>query len=1029
MEDSSTSYPGSAGQLFPERGLFLRILGPLEIIVDGRPLSPGGMIPTCVLGMLLLEPGHAVPVHRLASAFWDGELPDTGLHQVRKAVSTLRGRLPDGKRLISTEGDGYCANIGEEQIDAGVFSIRLRRARQAEAAGLFSNAVSEYQAALALWRGSVLQGAGGTTLAGASLSLEELRMRTAEDCLSLRASLGETASLVGELRTLIEQEPLRESLRHKLILALYRSGRQAEALEEFTAIRVRLSEELGISPGEELVALHEAVLHQSPELQVLSLRSSRPEDAPPAPPIALPKQAPNTLPYGISDFTGRSEELRALLALAERETSASSAGTRIIAVDGMGGVGKTTLVIHVAHLLAEEYPDGQLYVDLRGYTPGSTPMESEEALDQLLRIMGVPGSQIPEDYATRAALWRSVTARLRLLLVLDNAGRPDQVRDLIPGSSRCMVLITSRPRLIDIPGANWRTLELMSEADCADLAESILGQNRADAEPDALADLVQLCGRLPLALRIAASRLGRRSEWTIRHMTDLLGDETRRVRELSSGEYSIAAALALSYNSMQDQYRIAFRLLAWHPGQSISRSCAAALLDVSAEESDRIIEHILDIHLIQTLSWGRYFFHDLARRFALELKEEMDGTEAEFTERLLRYYVHATTLACDALFPGRMRYGFDPEPPATIPLPDFPSQKSALQWLSAEEVAIRASIALGFDAALYSNAALLARNFSFYLNSQGYYDQYRSVAGCAVAAARKLDDDLLLCVSLTNLAVGDWKTGDFAKAAVALEEALNLARSVGEARMEAAALSRLGLVRWSRGQCGEALEAYYAALGLHRQHGSDRETAETLGNICDVLRLLGRTSEAVDAGSAAVDLARRVGDQAAEASVLTEVAYAHLDLDDQETANACIDRALELADSTHALLMTAETLTCKATALLQEGSLEEAAQCVESALNLTQAEGVSASRVTAENLLGRIYLARGDATACLSFHQRSYAQSSAMGLMRVAASARAGAAAALRELGRVGEAADYQAEADRMFDEMGVPANARARNN
>jgi DNA-binding SARP family transcriptional activator/tetratricopeptide (TPR) repeat protein len=1003
---------------------FFRILGPLEITIDGRPLSPGGMIPACVLGMLLLEPRRALPVYRLAAAVWDGELPDTGLHQVRKAVSMLRGRLPDGKRLISTEGDGYCLNVGEEQFDAGLFSIRLRRARQAEADGLSSNAVGEYQAALALWRGTVLQGTGGVTLAGASRSLEELRMRTAEDCLSLRARLGETASLVSELRALTAQEPLREPLRHQLILALYRSGRQAEALEEFEAVRALLSEELGISPGTELAALHEAVLRQSPDLQAPHPPSPRPEDALPAPPVALLTQAPNTLPYGISDFIGRRDELRALLNLGRE---ASGAGTRIIALDGMGGVGKTALAIRAGHLLTEEYPDAQLYVDLRGYTHGSTPLESEAALDYLLRLMGVPGPQVPEDYLTRVALWRSVTARLRMILVLDNAGHPDQVRDLIPGSPRCLVLVTSRPRLIDIPGASWRTLGLMSEAECTDLAGSILGQDRIEAEPDALADLVQLCGRLPLALRIAASRVGRRSEWTIRHMTDLLSDETRRVRELSSGQHSIAATLALSYNSMPGQHRTAFRLLAWHPGLSISRLCAAALLDVSVEETDRILEHILDIHLIQQLTWDRYVFHDLARRFALELKEGGNKTDAGPAERLLRYYMHATTRACDVLFPGRMRYSFDPGSPAAMPLPEFPDQQAALQWLNVEEAAIRASIDLGFEAGLYPDTAMLARNFSFYLNSQGYYDEYCSVTGYAVAAARKLDDQLLLCVSLTNLAVGVWKTGDFAKASVALEEALDLARQAGDERMEAAALGRLGLVRWSLGQCGEALTSYYAALDLHRQHGSDREAAETLGNVCDVLRLLGRTGEAVAAGSAAVDIARSIGDQASEASALTEVAYAYLDLDDQEAAMKCIDHALELADATQALLVNAAAMICRGAVLLQRGALVEAGQCAEDALNLAQARGARISRMMAENLLGRIYLARGDAAASLSFYQRSYAQSSAIGLIRVAARASAGAASALRELGRADEAAGCQADADRMFDEMGVPIAARAR--
>jgi DNA-binding SARP family transcriptional activator/tetratricopeptide (TPR) repeat protein len=1014
----------------PESRSYFRLLGPLEMVINGQVLRPSGTIPACVLGMLLLDRGRLIPVHRLAAAVWDDELPDTALHQVRKAVSMLRGTIPDGKRIIVTGSDGYRIDIDEDQLDSGLFAIRLRRAQQAEAGGLLNNAVTEYKAALGLWRGSVLQGEGGSVLAGTSRGLEELRMRTAEEYISLRARLGESASLISELRALIDEEPLRESLRHQLILALYRSGRQAEALEEFTAVRKLLDEELGISPGAELVALHEAVLRQSPELNPLP-PPARPEDDLPTAPISAPEHPPNTLPYDINDFIGRTSELRELLDFGRKK---AAGGTRIVAVDGMGGAGKTALVIHAAHMLAEKFPDGQLYVDLHGYTPGGIALRSGAVLDHLLRVMGASGEQVPEDYPTKVALWRSITSRLRILLVLDNAADSDQVRGLIPNSPRCLVLATSRARLVDIAGAHWITLDLMSKTDCATLIGSVLGPDRATAEPGALDELVQLCDRLPLALRIAASRLGRRREWTIRHMTDLLRDEKRRVRELSSGQYSIAAALTLSYNSMSSPHRAAFRVLARHPGPSIARSCAAALMETSAEETDRIIEQILDIHLIQQVAWDRYFFHDLTRSFALDLTSEDSAMDDGLSpglvgleERLLRYYVHATTRACDLLFPGRARYGFSLEAPNDLLLPEFDDQRDALQWFSTEDTAIRAVLDLGIGAGLHGHTAMLARNFTFYLHSRGYYDGCRSVGEYAVAAARELSDLPLLCVSLTNLALADWQTGNSSKAATVLGEALELAKISSDARLEAAALSRLGIVRWSLGQLGEALAAYDTAVTLHKRHGSDRESAETLGNMCEILVLLGRAGDAVAAGSAAADTAHRIGDQVVEASALTEVAYAHADLGDHAAALRCVDSALERAEAAQAPIKIAAALLCRAAVLLWGGCLDEAEQCAEQALGLVQARGVRTRRAMAENLLGRIHMARGDAAAALAFHKRAYALASAINLVPVAAEARAGAAIALRELGEAAEAAGCQADADQMFDGRGVPHSAWVR--
>ncbi|MGW7574697.1 BTAD domain-containing putative transcriptional regulator [Streptomyces sp. NPDC054765] len=1002
---------------------YFGILGPLEITSGDRAVQASEVTPARVLGALLVERRHVVPVHRLVAMVWDDDPPDTALHQIRKAVSTLRGRLPGGSHLIVTAAGGYRIDVEEHQVDAGLFAIRLRRAGEAEAAGLLENALAEYRAALRLWRGPALQGLGGPMMARATLELAELRVRSAEKFLELRARLGESASLVGEIRALIEEQPLRESLRHQLILALYRSGRQAEALDEYSTVRTLLADELGIAPGARLVALHEAVLRQSPALDLPA--PAEPPLPAVAPRFAPPDCPPSTLPYGIADFTGRKEELRRLLALIRADTGG---GTRIITVDGMGGSGKTALVVRVAHQLAEEYEDGQLYVDLRGHTPGFAPRESSDVLGHLLRVMGVPDEEVPEEVQGRVALWRSITAQRRLLLVLDNAVSPEQVRHLIPGSPRCLVLVTSRVRLVELAGAAWLTLGVLPEADCAELMTRALGGERAGAESEAMAELVRLCGRLPLALRIAAARLGRRPEWSIQHMATLLRDESRRMRELRSGGHSVSIALALSYDSMPAPLRTAVRLLARHPGPSFSRLCAASLLAQAPEQTDEVLEHLLDAHLLEQRTWDSYGLHDLVRSFALSLPpDDENGAEAQHTacERLLHYYMHTAELACEVLFPGRYEHGLTVPVPPQPTLPAFVDRVEAQEWFDTEHAALLAVLAVGRHAGLHRHTAVLARSFAFYLYSRAYYDDYRTAGQFTVAAARELGSGALLCVSLTNLAVAHWQCDEYSSAADALEEALELAGQAGDRQREAVALSRLGIVRWSLGRFHDALDSYRAALALHRRLGSEREAAETLGNVCAVLTALGRTTDAVSTGVEAVALARRIGDRMVEASVLTELGQAHARCGEDNEAVRCLDRALVLAESVQAPAKESAALLCLGEVRLDAGRTEEAERCAERALELAQGQGTRIRRAMAENLLGRIHLARGDAESALAFHYRAHALTAAVEMRPETARALASSVDALRALGRVEEAATQKAEADRLFDVMGVPAEAR----
>ncbi|MDX6363431.1 MAG: hypothetical protein QOC85_2441, partial [Streptomyces sp.] len=577
------------------------VLGPLEIWDGERRIKPGGPVNERVLAMLLLEAGRVVPVSRLIQAAWDEEPPYTAVHQIRKAIAGLRRRLPSGHQLITTEPPGYRAVLGDGQLDLRMFDIRMRRAQDARADGLPDNAVMQLKAGLDLWRGPVLGGAGGPVIDAAAAAWEERRLAATEQVFELRLEQGEASGLIGELREAVTAHPYGEVLRGQLLLALYRAGRQAEALEEYTRLRVSLAEEIGIDPGPKLAALYEAILRGDPEL-----------DAPPAPqdrqdtqepPFAVPETAPCTLPYDLADFTGRQEEIRRLTAAPPAPGDRTS--PHILVVDGMGGSGKTALAVHVAHQLADRYPDGQLYLDLRGFTADEEPLSPATALGVLLRAMGVSGKSVSEYSLSRCAQWRVTSAHRRLLLILDNAADAAQVRPLLPASPGSLVLITSRVGLPELEGAQGLSLGLLTDEDSVELMSRILGADRVAAEPDATASLVQLCGRLPLALRVSAARLRKRPHWTLRHLADRLGDDTRILGELESGDRSVATVLRMSYDAMKPEHRAHFRLLSLHPGTDFTAPVAAALLDTDPHSTERILDYLLDVHLLLEFEFGR----------------------------------------------------------------------------------------------------------------------------------------------------------------------------------------------------------------------------------------------------------------------------------------------------------------------------------------------------------------------------------------------------------------------------------------
>ncbi|MET9075382.1 BTAD domain-containing putative transcriptional regulator [Streptomyces sp. NPDC004232] len=987
------------------------ILGSLEIWAGRHRLRLGGPIQERILAALLLEPGRVIPMTRLMEAAWDEDPPATAVHQVRKAVADLRRRVPDGSSLFLTEGRGYRAVVAEDQIDVGRFARLTAQARRELAAGASAGAAELLRTALALWRGPVLADQASRTITAAALALEERRLAAAEQLFQLRLDGGEAGELVGDLREVIADHPLRETLREQLMLALYRSGRAAEAVEEYGRVRDLLAEELGIDPGPQLVRLYEAILRDSVEPAV-------PEPEPEPEAEAAPALSPCTLPYDLSDFTGREEELQQLLAYAAEPAD----GTRIVAIDGMGGSGKTSLAVRGAHQLVDRYPDGQLYYNLRGYSPGENPLAPSAVLGALLRSLGVPDQRIPEDEGGRSALWRATAAGRRLLLLLDNALDSAQVLPLLPASPGCLVVVTSRARLVDVDGADWISLRVMSPQDSTALLMETLGEQRMATEPEAVAELAELCGRLPLAMRIASARLRNRPRWTVQYLVDRLCDETRRLDELSSGERSVAATIQLSYQAMEERHRVAFRLLGLMPGKEIDAHAGAALFGTDTRTAEDILERLLDVHLVLQQKLGRYCQHDLVRGFTQSLRSaDTEAADRAAVERLLDYYVAASEQACALLFPSRSGRAAQ-LPASAATLPPVRDAGQAEEWLGREHRALLSAVGLAHERGLDRHAVHLARDVIFYLNLRGYFEEYEQVAQLAVDSARRQGDPSVLRSSLSNLTSSHWKLGRFRDGLKSAEESLQIACALGDRHGQAVSFDQLGLLHSYLGNLREGSDHLARSIDLHE---NVMRKAMALSNLSTVCCWLGEYRRAAEAAEEAVALHGRGGEHVSQIPALNDLAIARLALGEPEQAKACLERALAVGDESSMPEDVALALALSADAEQRTGRRVPASAHGREAkaLELVRARGTTVRCCEVENIVGRLHQRRGAYAEALRLHESALLRADSIEYRVALAHAHDGIARAALALGDTCLALRHRSEADGLFDAMGMPAD------
>jgi DNA-binding SARP family transcriptional activator len=829
--------------------LRFEVLGPLRAWRGGTPLQLGPVKRQAVLAALLLRQGAVVSHERLLDAVWGPEPPAGGRKVLPTHVNSLRRALdPEGTQpaeSVIRSGKGWYRFVVEGvRLDTAVLDVQGDEALRTVASGDLAAAAVQLSATIELFRGEPLANLPGPFAQEERQRLEERRRTLRLERLKCMLLLGRFAEALDDLGGLSASDRYDEALTALRVRALYGCGRQAEALKVYEDIRVRLRDELGADPGEELRRVHEAVLHQDDAFLL------RPP-APFQPRLTKPRESPvpAELPHDTPGFAGRTGELARLHALLPPVRDQMAANTVVIsAIGGTAGIGKTALAVHWAHQVRDRFPDGQLYVNLHGFDHDRRPLEPGEALELLLRSLGLAASEIPAHHEAQGRVFRTLLADRRMLVLLDNAASAEQVRPLLPSSPTCYVVVTSRNRLGDLvahDGAHALPLDLLQPDEARALLSRTLGADRVAVDERAVGELIRLCGSLPLALRVAAARLagdpGLRAADLVVEMT-----EGRRLQALEpEGEANspLRTAFSVSYRDLAPGVRRLFRLLGLSPGAEFTAEAAAALLDTPLSRARRLLGALAAAHLIDPVTAGRYRFHDLLREYAQEraLAEETAVDRDAALARLLIWYLNATRWAAGTwLFP---------ELPSDLHSgghPGLPSVPRADQWLEAEAANLLAVINHAGRHGPRPVAWHLANALFGYFWLHLPRATWQATAQTALDAATAEGDLFGQAAMHTSLGVIKWDRGHARQAMDHGVRILDISRQLGWATGEAAGLGVRGFMEWSMARLDTAHEYFTAGLRGFRDVGNRYFDGFGVVGLAMTCRDLGRLHEAAD---------------------------------------------------------------------------------------------------------------------------------------------------------------------------------------
>lgn len=921
------------------------VLGPVEVHVSHARVALGGQRNTAILATLLLDAGRVVSIRRLVDAAWGDNPPASARAQIQNSVSALRRRIAGGRPeldVIATRQPGYLLDLSDADLDLHRFERERSRAEEFVSRGSLTEASATLGAALDLWRGPALHGLTTPVLQAAAVRLDELHLDAVQRRIQIDLDLGRHREIIAELISLTQTHPYQEGLYALLMQALHRSGRQTEALQTYQRLRWLLSTEVGIEPGDRVRLLHEAML-QGDEVV-----PTTPEDTTPAPVIEV-APIPRELPADAVGFTGRSRELADLDALLP-EPAGDAPSATIAVIAGTAGVGKTALAVYWGHRCADHFPDGQLYINLRGYATAA-PMQPAEALGSLLRSMGIRPERVPTEVAEASAMYRSVLAGKRVLIVIDNARSAEAVRPLLPGAPGCRVLITSRDRLAGLvarDGARRTTLGVLPADEAESLLTWLLGADRSRAEPAALTELAALCSYLPLALRVAVANLAHRPHHRVADLVAALRS-ANRITVLAADddrESTVQVAFDLSYEALPADTQRLFCLLGLIPGDDCTVAAAAALSGTHPAQVGALLDQLAGAHLIEEHASDRYRLQDLLRRYAHDRAvEHMSAAEiAAAVQRLYAWYLSMVDAAAHELYPRILRL---PHPAADefgAQAPERAEDTDLMRWFDAERHNL-AAVVRHAASRLDPTAWLLTDWLRGCLWRRGYLNDWFAPdgAGAAALTAAQAAGSAIGEAALRNAqALVHAHRADLDAAATQLSAAVDRSAAAGWTAGHAATLGNLGNIHLSMGHTERALDLHQQAL-RHLPHGATEPhllRASYLNNVGEDYCFMGRLRPSLHHLHQALRLFRQVGDDpAGEANTLDSLAKVYHELGRLGPAVAAGTRSLTLIRQLGHVHREVEVTPNLAAIYADLGRYDEALRLAEGALRLARELG------------------------------------------------------------------------------------------
>lgn len=854
------------------------VLGPLAVEGVGASGSAAlrAMMVRRLLAALLCKPNGVVSIDDLLGALWGEHAPVTARKTLQVYVRRLRTALGDERR-ITHESGGYRIDVSPDELDATRFAQLVAQSATAKP----EQAVNLLKRALELWRGLAYEDVREhAPVTDESRRLDEERWRVESRLAQLQLELGRHAELVPHLTKLVEVNPYREDFRGHLMLAMYRCGRQAEALDLYRSTRKLLDEELGVSPGPELQRLHEAILKADASLDLPQRRA-----------VTVPRE----LPADVGGFVGRVQQVRAL-----DEMLPDSSPVVISAIDGSAGVGKTALAVHWAHLAADRFPDGQLFVNLRGFDPADQPVSPAEALRRLLDALEVPPQRIPASTEAQAALYRSLLADRRMLIVLDNAYDAEQVRPLLPGSPTCLVVLTSRNRLTSlIATSNARPLmlDVLAPAEARHLLAARIGEARIAAELDAVAEIVARCVGLPLALAVVAARAITHPALSLAVLAAELADARGGLDAFDSDDpmTDLRAVFSWSYRRLSTAAARLFRLLGLHPGPDISVVAAASLCGLGVRQVEPLLAELNSAHLINEHASGRYTFHDLLRGYAGEQAQARDTVADRHGAigRMLDHYVQTAYAADRLLDPARDPIVLVTALPGVNP-ESVPDYEAAMAWCTAEHQVLQATTSHAAHAGFDTHRWQLAWALTTFFDRQGHWDSLITAHRVAVDAAQRLADRGMQAYARRGLGRVYGRMGRYDDACVQYRYAIDLYGEAGDQSGQAHSHMGLGWALHRQGRNGEALENLRRAHSLFKAAGNRVGLANALNGMGWYHSLLGNHHQALAACEQALAQLQELGDLSGQADTWDTIGHAHHHLGNYRHAISCYEYAIGL---------------------------------------------------------------------------------------------------------------------------------------